>query len=116
MNKFFTTARPQAHLQLQLCPRAPPQVFDDPTVMLAATSRDIPRTVWLLDSGANVSIVNSLDGVTEARKLELDVGTADGNANMQVCGEVTVKLPLLSPDGETQTNLIIKDCLYIPTS
>ncbi|KIW90700.1 uncharacterized protein Z519_08483 [Cladophialophora bantiana CBS 173.52] len=86
------------------------------TSQYAATETDTRRNSWLLDSGASVHIVNSLDFVVKSRPFSLEVGTADGEGSMQVLGEMTVKLPLISPDGERQTNLTIKECLFIPSS
>ena len=82
----------------------------------ATTDTNTRRNSWLLDSGATVHIVNNLDFVVNSRPLSLDVGTADGGGSMQVLGAVTIKLPLISPDGERQTNLIMKECLFIPSS
>ena len=84
--------------------------------LFAATSDNVHRSAWILDSGANVHIVNSMSFVTESESFNINVGTADEEGSMQVLGDVTVKLPLIAPDGEEQTNLTIKECLYIPSS
>jgi len=84
--------------------------------LFAAVDNDVFRDAWLFDSGANAHIVNNLNYVVDFKKLELDVGTADGNGSMQVLGEITIELPLLSKDGTIQTNYTIYECLYVPSS
>ena len=84
--------------------------------LFAATNENVRRSAWIFDSGANVHIVNSMSFVTKFESFNINVGTADEGGSMQVLGDATVKLPLLSTDGKEQTNLTIKECLYIPSS
>ena len=51
-------------------------------VLFAVSNGNVSRHAWILDSGANVYIINNLDFVTDFKKLELNVGTADGSGNM----------------------------------
>jgi hypothetical protein len=88
----------------------------DRTASYAAVCTDVFRDAWIYDSGANAHIINNLDYVISSKALEMDVGTADGGASMKVLSEVVIQLPLISRDGLVQTNYIIRECLFVPSS
>ena len=60
--------------------------------MLAADKANVPRTSWLLDSGANTHIVNDIKYFTEMKPLNLNIGTVDGGKSMAVLGEGTAHI------------------------
>lgn len=85
-------------------------------MLYAAVNDDILRDSWILDSGANVYIINNLDYLVDFKRMTLDVSTVHGKGSMQVLGKATIELPLMLADGSMQTNYTIHECLCVLSS
>lgn len=82
---------------------------------MSATQEDISRDVWLLDSGANVHVVNDRRYFVDMQPFQLDIRTASGETSMNVAGEGTAVVTVETPTGE-EVELELTGVMYIPTS
>jgi hypothetical protein len=97
--------------------------IDDPTSIvedarrrvMAAARKGVAPNTWLMDSGANVHIVNDIKYFVELHSFSTDIDTASSNSTLEVAGEGTVVVIVQSPAGE-EIEIEMTEVMYIPNA
>ena len=84
------------------------------STFLAADAYSVDREATLLDSGSNVHILNDNKFFTEMHPYTLDIGTACGEASMDVMGEGTAVFSIPTDSGEV-VELELHEVMFVPT-
>jgi hypothetical protein len=77
--------------------------------------KQVKSSMWIVDSGANICIVNNKNLFTDFRALEYEIGTADDGNGIQVLGGGKVTLTLCV-DGEETADLNLTTVAYAPSA
>ena len=82
---------------------------------LVSGADGVNRDDWIADSGANAHIVNNAKWFTSFYPINMNIGTAKGEANLTILGGGRVSLSLRNDDGDT-CELEISEVVFAPDS
>ena len=68
--------------------------------MLVENDSVTSNNSWILDSGANVHLINRLEWFTTFKPITYSVGTADSDGKLNIKGEETISLLMLSANDQ----------------
>lgn len=95
------------------CDTITSQAEISPQILMMLNKQSVKSSIWIVDSGANVCIVNDKSLFTDFRALTYKIGTADDDAGIQIKGggKVTISLCV---DGEETADLTLTAVAYAP--
>lgn len=83
--------------------------------IMTVHDRQVKSSIWIVDSGANICIVNDKSLFTDFRTLSYKIGTADDDNGIQVVGGGNVTITLCV-DGEETADLNLSTVAYAPNA
>lgn len=86
-----------------------------PRTLMMLNKQSVKSSTWIVDSGANICIVNDKELFTDFRALSYKIGTADDQLGISVQGGGKVTLSLCV-DGEETADLELTSVAYAPSA